>query len=90
MIGLHCLGLRGVPWGIGSDLAHQLCLEMICVTSILEHLSVVALPCGNLTSVVVRDVVAPLTWNLCEFKEQSAFNQPTIWLDYSKSGKSSE
>ena len=47
-------------------LANELCVEMICVSSMLGYLSEVTLapcPCGILTWDVVQDVVAPLTWD---------------------------
>ena len=59
---------------MGFDLASQLCIKTICVSSVLEHLIDVALapfPYGILTGHVVQDVVGPFTWNLCDTKEQS-------------------
>lgn len=66
---------------MGFDLANQLRVKTICVSSVLEHLIDVALasfPYGILTRDMVQDVVGPFTWNLCDINEQSPLSQPTL------------
>lgn len=58
---------------MGFGLANESCLETTGATFMLERFVVVALaplPRGILTGGVVHDVVAPIPWNLRDFKEQ--------------------
>jgi len=68
---------------MGVGLANQLCVEMICVSCMLERLiDVTPAPCpyGILTGDVVQDVVAPFAWDRCDLKEQSPLSQPTLQM----------